>query len=42
MKMLSEPSSISMEEWCEELNDEIISKTDISLSTEEHLGHILK
>lgn len=30
-----------MEEWSEELNDEIISKHDISLSAEEHLGQIL-
>jgi hypothetical protein len=34
MRMLAEPSSLSLEEWCEELNDEIISKNDISLSTE--------
>lgn len=41
MRMLSEIGGMSMEEWAEELNDEIISKSDISLSTEEHLGHIL-
>lgn len=34
MKMLGEISGMSMEEWSEELNDEIISKNDISLSTE--------
>lgn len=41
MRMLSEINGISVEEWSEELNDEIISKNDISLSTEEHLGQIL-
>ena len=41
MKMLSEIHGTSMEEWSEELNDEIISKHDISLSTEEHLSQIL-
>ena len=40
MKMLSEIHGTSLEEWCEELNDEIISKNDISLSTEEHLGQL--
>lgn len=41
MKMLSEINGMSTEEWAEELNEEIISKSDISLSTEEHLGQIL-
>lgn len=41
MRMLTETGNMSVEEWSEELNDEIISKTDISLSTEEHMGHIL-
>lgn len=40
MRMLAETSSTSLEEWCEELNDEVISKTDISIRTEEHLGQI--
>lgn len=34
MKMLSEIHETSMEEWANEFKDEIISKNDISLSTE--------
>lgn len=34
MQMLSEIDKMPIEEWSEELNDEIISKNDISLSTE--------
>lgn len=40
MRMLSEIHGSTTEEWAEELNDEIISKNDISLSTEEHLGQL--
>ena len=40
MRMLSEIHGTSVEEWAEELNDEIVSKNDISLSTEEHLGQL--
>lgn len=40
MKMLSEHESISEEEWSNELNEEVISKNDISKSTEEHLAQL--
>lgn len=41
MKMLSENEKITLEEWASELNDEIISKDDVSMATEEHLSQIL-
>lgn len=34
MKMLAEINGTTIEQWSEELNDEIISKHDISLSAE--------
>jgi importin-5 len=40
MKMLAELHHTSMEEWAEELLDEQISKSDISMITEEHLAQI--
>jgi hypothetical protein len=42
MKMLSEMDDTPVEEWANEFKDEVISKNDISLSTEEHLSQILE
>ena len=38
--MLSEIESTPMDEWADELIDEVVSKNDISMSTEEHLSQI--
>ncbi len=40
MGMLAEVGEQSVEEWAEELIDELISKNDIPMSTEEHLAQI--
>ena len=40
MKMLAEVREEQTEEWAGELIDEVISKNDVSMSTEEHLGQI--
>lgn len=40
MKMLAEIDQTPLEEWAEELVDEVISKNDISMMTEEHIGQI--
>ena len=40
MGMLAEIKEDSLEEWAEELIDEVISKNDIAMSTEEHLAQI--
>ena len=40
MKMLADLKDDQTEEWAKELIDEVMSKNDISMSTEEHLGQI--
>lgn len=40
MNMLAEIDQSAIEEWAEELMDEVISKNDISMITEEHILQI--
>ena len=40
MNMLSEIDHLSLEEWASELLDEVVSKNDISMSTEEHIAQV--
>lgn len=41
MRMLAENEKMGVEEWAGELNDEVVSKEDVAMATEEHLAQIL-